>query len=247
MSHPQPNGHYIPYSHQYGSPNDPYEYDFNGHTNHYPISLPVGKRSLPRDLSKLGQVNTSAWGSNPPSRMSSRQSSASSTMPPIKSRGSIVFEPADDLEFHEVPPSPSSTNGSGLIFFLDTPPPTDELSNPNLHLPSLNVQKPSTSHQKSPRRRNGWVMPSNGDCSIKTELQVGAIMSEIFRMAHSMRMKSEPQLANTILCEHKSVTFEIGVRKNSFTNCTLHFEWLSGGSPRQFNDVCAEVLQRVHL
>ena len=259
VSHPQTNSsnpHYVPYLNdhilQMSPPHDPYEFDFNGHTNYNPHPSrysPTKRRSLPRDLSKLDEVNTSAWGSNPSSRMGSRQSSTS-TMPPIKGKCSLVIEPPDDdLEFHEVstPQSSSSMNSNGVMFFVDTPPPYDESSNLDLHLPSLNVPKPSTSHQKSPRRRNGWVVPTNGDCTVRTEMQVGAIISEIFRTAHDMRMKSEPQLANTIKCEHKSVKFEIGVRKISISSCTLHFEWLTGGSARQFNDACAEVLHRIHL
>ena len=257
-SHPQGSGsnpHY-PFSHHLGlsemsPPNDPYEFDFN-HTHNFGLPrnpLSSHKRSLPKELSKIGHVNTSAWGSNPPSRMGSRQSSLS-TMPPIKNKSFSMESDNDELEFHEVstPISPSSVNGMGATFFMETPPPMDDSSNPHLHLPSLNVPKQGTAgFQKSPKRRNGWVVPTNGDCTIRTELQVGAIISEILRTAHDMRMRSEPQLANTVKCEHKSVTFEINVRKSSVASCTLHFEWLSGGSHRQFNDVCSEVLQRVHL
>ncbi len=78
-------------------------------------------------------------------------------------------------------------------------------------------------------------------------MQVSAIISELLRTAHDMRMKSEPQLANAVKCEFKSMSIEVGVRKNSHTACVLHFEWLHGGSPKQFNDICSEIVQRIHL
>lgn len=226
-------------------PSDPYEFDLSNHTPHF-----LQKRhlyhSLPRQLNLEPSFTQQAWNSNSSSRASSRNSSFA-TMPPIRNRGSLLMDEDDDLEFHDVTnQSPGSTNGAPT-FFIETPPPllnsTDNpLTTPDVRLPSLPVPK------KSPRRRNGFTLPPTGDFVTKTDLQVGAIISEILRTAHNMHMKSaEPQLANSLKCEHKCVHFEIGVRKNSLTSCILHFEWLSGGSLRQFNDVCQEVLHKIHL
>lgn len=243
-------------------PCDPCEFDLTNHTHphslphsHPPPSnlprnpFPSGKRSLPRDLNKLTHTTTSAWGSNPPSRTGSRQSSFSS-MPPIRKNTSFSIDSDnDDLDFHEVttPNTPSGFVEGKASFFVDTPTPPpaslEDITPSSLHLPSIDHK----ATKKSPKRRNGWVLPANGDCTIRTQLQVGAVISELLRTAHDMKMKSEPQLANTIRCEYNSVKFEIGVRKTSTTTCMLHFEWLSGGSHRVYNDTCSQVLQRVHL
>ena len=217
-------------------PTDPCEFDIPpSHTTYSGGFSRRRSRTMPKDLSKM---KISAWGSNPPSRMGSRQSSLS-IMPPLKNKeSSFTVEPEkDELEFHDVgPTSPGYTNG--VSFFVNTPTPPPQTD--STHLPPLNTHK-------SPRRRNGWVLPANGDYVIKTDLQVGAIISELLRTTHNMNMRAEPQTANMVKCEHKSVTFEIGVRKKSVTTCTLHFEWLSGGSSKHFQDVCSEILRKIHV
>ena len=246
ISHPQPNTmNHFPCTLQEIT-DQSYEFDMSRSLRH---SSPFKKRSLPSQLSKFGQVNTAAWSSNPPSRAGSRQSSLS-TMPPIvKNRNSLSMDSSDndDLEFHDVhtPISPASLS-DGATFFMETPPPLEENfpSTDHLHLPAVTNPK-----RKSPskRHRNGWVITNGGDCNVRTELNVGAVISEILRTAHDMKMKTEPLLPNTVRCEYKSVTFEIGVRKSSSANCLLHFNWLHGGSLNKFNEICSEVVQRVHL
>ena len=212
-------------------PYEPYEFDYNPPKRGG--SLKRNHKSLPRNM------EMQAWQSNPPSTANSRAGSRTNIhIPPLQKVGSMNGLSDEELEFHDVhtPTSPHKVDfitGSGSL--TDTPPPNKDIT----HLPPI---------KNSAKRKNGFSIPLNGDYTIKTDLQISEIVGELIRAAHTMHMKSaEPITLNKLHCQYKTVDFEVGVRKSSFTSCVLHFEWLHGGSTRQFNDVCQELLHKLTL
>ena len=217
-------------------PKEPYELDFNP-----PKKNDFSKKrhkSLPRglDMQKMMQ----AWQSNPSSIASSRAGSHTNIhVPPLQKHASIGSNTSDEeLEFHDV-------SSNKVTFYAGSPSQTPSPCKDNSHL--LPPIKPSSVK----KRKNGFSVPPlplNGDYTIRTELQVSEIVVELLRAAQSMNMKSvEPLTSNKLHCQHKSVNFEVGVRKSSLSSCILHFEWTYGGNTRQFNDACHELLQRLTL
>lgn len=218
------------------------------HTPQRGGSLKRNHRSLPQNMDMQQMVQ--AWQSNPSSTTSSQASSRTNIhVPPLHRMNSNVSD--EELEFHETTP----TSSKGISFFTGSPP---ELSSPlkesmnspftsphkdNTHLPPIKNSGPI-------KRKNSYSIsiPPNGDYTIRTELQVSEIVGELLRAAQTMHMKHiEPITSNKLHCQHKTVDFEVGVRKHSLASCILHFEWMHGGSTKMFNDACQELLQRVVL
>ena len=100
--------------------------------------------------------------------------------------------------------------------------------------------------QSKPQRKLTPTSPLSGDFHLKTDLPTFAVVGELLRVADIMRMNSaESRNETTICCKHKHTQFEVSVTKSSENVCRLHFEWLSGGSHRSFQEICEEVVQRV--
>lgn len=269
-SHPQPNYplpyahiNHTPYTTDMSPPSDPYEFDMS-HDVGLLKPTPNKIHSLPRDLPLYGTPLKNAWNSNPPSRSSSK-ASFYGKLPSLHSSVSVDSE--DEVEFHDVSNiSPTSPTGRAT-FFIESPSPTSEtptptqLSHPqtnhtphlphplNSPLPAISTPTNSANSKKrgtSLKRRNGVVIPPSGDITLKTDISINAIIGELLRVAQNMRMKTaEPSSGTKVHFEHKSISFDVSIRKKSITSCIIHFEWLSGGSLRQFNEVCSSIVTNI--
>lgn len=239
-SHPQPS-HILPPSHINNiSPPTNEPFDSIDLSKMGPARPRVS--SVPKELSQLPSP-ASAWNSNPPSRSNSR-ASLYGRLPSLKGVSSQSVDIDDEeVEFHDVgPDTPSSRNGA---FFLEPNSPSP-ISTP---LPS--PVKGSGNAKKrgaSLKRKNGIIIPPSGDFELKTQFQISAIISELLRVAHIMKMKTaEPLTTTTIHCTHRSVDMTISIRKKSVDRCTVHFEWVSGGSYQQFNETCRDIISKSQM
>lgn len=245
--HSHPQGNYsIPPAHinNMSPPVDPYEFDMNHSLHHHQNTVDVGKSSsMPHELNRKAVPNN-AWNSNPPSRASSR-ASLYNKLPSL----SMPTDEADDdcLEFHDIS-DPITPTSRRTTFFVESPTPYHDNNEHTVSSSSPKVSSGPRKRATSFKRRNGISIPPTGDFTLKTDLPVGALLSELLRVAQSMNMKvAEPTSPAKLHCNHKTVELDITVRKKSLTNCCLHFEWLSGGSYKIFTEVCQEILQKAHV
>ena len=217
----------------------PYEFDVN--------------HSLQHNL-KDRPIPSSAWNSNPSSRASSR-ASMYGRLPSVNAHSfpSEDLEEDDDLEFHDISESNSCDRAT---FFIESPVPNHDntFGRPPVTMPSRsnNTMSPkirTVKRASSLKRKNGVVhIPPSGDLTVKTDLPISSLLSELLRVAQSMNMKvAEPTSTTKLHCNHKSVEMNITLRKKSITSCCLHFEWLSGGSYKLFSEVCQELMEKVHV
>ena len=174
--------------------------------------------------------------------------------------------PTGRVSFYIESPTPTSgpptpTTPTQLPHPLNSPLPTQlshpltnhhptQLSQPlNLPLPAISTPKNSGNSRKrgsSLKRRNGVVIPPSGDLTLKTDLSINSIIGELLRVAQNMKMKTaEPSSGTKVHFEHKSLSFDVSIRKKSITSCIIHFEWLSGGSLKQFNEVCSSIVSNI--
>ena len=272
-SHLQPN-YPLPYPHinhtshitEMSPPSDPYEFDMGYHLDAGLLKpTPNKTHSLHRDLTHYGTPVKNVWNSNPPSQSSSRASFYGKL--PSLQHSSLSIDSEEEVEFHDISDtSPTSPTGQ-VSFYIESPTPTSgpptptQLSHPptnhvtqlppllNPPLPAISTPKNSGNSRKrgsSLKRRNGVVVPPSGDLTLKTELSINSIIGELLRVAQGMRMKTAEPLSGTkVHFEHKSVSFDVSIRKKSITSCIIHFEWLSGGSLKQFNEVCSSIISNI--
>ena len=239
-------------------PSDPYEFDIGHHSDAGLLKPTPNKiHSLHKDLNHYCAPLQNAWNSNPPSQTSSR-ASFYGKLPSLQSSLSIDSE-EEEVEFHDVSDtSPTSPTGR-VSFYIESPTPTSgpptpttptQLPHPlNSPLPAISTPKNSGNSRKrgsSFKRRNGVVIPPSGDFTLKTDLSINSIIGELLRVAQNMRMKTaEPSSGTKVHFEHKSLSFDVSIRKKSITSCIIHFEWLSGGSLKQFNEVCSSIVSNI--
>ena len=239
-------------------PSDPVEWDLQSvdqslppPSHHVPPPLPPRQRrtgkSVPNHLERM------AWQSSEPSSLDN-------------SRNNLVPYHTLASASNEFDSEDTSDSSHQVGFFIDSP-------NVSGHLPSLYPPKypqnhrrqaspggmrlapdsptkgrakltPSPSHTKPARK----MSPNSGDYHLRTELPTFAVISELLRVAEKMRMKSaEMRIGDKIRCRHNHTSFEVSVTKaaRSDNSCMLHFEWISGGNHKSFQDICQEVLQRI--
>ena len=205
-----------------------------------PLEIDIPRTSF--EVTRTNQLVLStlaAWQSNPPSRTGSR-----TNVHAPRHRGSPYLPDSDDepLEFHEVSSGPGTTPHQG----------SPESKGTEFHLPSLIDSSPFKPHAKKSsgerRRKNGYTNQIGNTYQLHTELSVPSMVSELVRVAHNMRMKIvECRGFNTIHCCYRSITFEVDVRKERSSTCSLHFEWLSGGNHREYSDLCQEIVHNIRV
>ena len=106
-------------------------------------------------------------------------------------------------------------------------------------------------HEATPHHHhhmNGYL-PQYGDFEMKTDLGTDAIISEIVRVSHNLKMR-ESELAgkDTVICMWKGVRFSVTVAKDSRNGvCHLNFQWLSGGNHQSYTDLCEQMLTKITL
>ena len=234
-------------------PSDPVEFDMQSLSpaRYVPFSP---SRQLPKSIpDRLDHI--------------ARQSSEPSSLD--NSRNNLVsLSPNNECESEETPDSPAHQ----VVFFIESP--TDSGHLPALYPPkttcniaqahrrksspggigfipnsakAMLIPSQDSYHTRSPARKTSPSVPSAGDYHLKTELPVYAVISELMKVAETMRMKSsEMKMGDKLRYRHNHTSFEVAVTKTRLDNsCTLHFEWLSGGTHRSFQDICQEVVQRI--
>ena len=113
--------------------------------------------------------------------------------------------------------------------------------------PHDNYRTKSPARIDSPARKISPITPSAADYHLKSDLPVYAVIGELKRVADTMHMKQEMKIGDKLRCRHNHMSFQVSVTKaNRLDNsCTLHFEWLSGGSHGSFENICQEMMQRI--
>ena len=241
-------------------PSDPVEWDLQSidqplpsTTVHAPTHPPSRQRRKSRSIpSYLEQM---AWQSSEPSSLDNSRHNLVSNTPSGTSNELDVDEMFDSS--HQVTFSLDSPNvSSGHLPRLYPPKnpqtrPRRQTSPAGMRLPSDSPTKgrakvtQSPSHTRPARK----LSPSCGDYHLKTDLPTCAVISELLRVAEKMRMKSAEltEERDKLRCRHNHMSFEVSVTKASRfdASCKLHFEWVSGGDLKLFQDICQEVLQRI--
>ncbi|XP_003386170.1 PREDICTED: hormonally up-regulated neu tumor-associated kinase homolog [Amphimedon queenslandica] len=184
---------------------------------------------------------TGAWQSNPPSRSGSRASMYSKLPSLNQSMQSVDLDSYDNIEFHDVGSGTISPIGRAKFFMEDSDNGSPAATTPvNSGNPAMRQRRTA-----SMRSRKNGIVPPSGDYSFKTELPTSAIMSELIQVTQDMRMKKAEPLSRTEMrCRHHSIDMSISIRKKSVHDCTVHFEWLSGGSYQTFSETCSDIISR---
>lgn len=240
-----------------------------------PPSFPRNSYSQPKDLFQLQQhlhdrlhpPSHPAWHSNPtsrnvsrqssrnPSHTSSRNTSGSSIAAPLLGLEQADLDSVEELQFHYAPSyTVRVPERHGAVF--DIPSPEEDLSS-ELHFPTISkgsnrTRKKSSGAEATPHHHhhhmNGYL-PQYGDFEMKTDLGTDAIISEIVRVSHNLKMR-ESELAgkDTVICMWKGVRFSVTVAKDSRNGvCHLNFQWLSGGNHQSYTDLCEQMLTKITL
>lgn len=223
------------------------------------FSTPAALNQLKHDLdSKLGPQNSSipqAWHSNPssrnPSRHGSRQPSSRMVREPSTHSRTSSFEIPEDssidiIEFHEVETSTfPRVSKKKRMFSIDS---SDSISESS-HLPSIREGRSSSWSKKrshsdtSPEKKNGYQSHKG----YRTELRVDEVLTEILRVATSLKMKeAEPVTGNRVVCTWGGVKIQISISKHDSV-CTLVLQWISGGDNASYREKCEKLLKKIKL
>ena len=157
---------------------------------------------------------------------------------------SVDLESYDNIEFHDVGSGTISPSGRAKFFMEDNDNDSPVTTTP------VSSGNPAIRHRRtfSMRGRKNGIIPPTGDYSFKTELPISAIMGEFIRVSQVMKMKkAEPFSSTEMRCRHHSVDMSITIRKKSVHGCTVHFQWLSGGSYQSFNETCLDIISKSNI
>lgn len=229
----------------------------------HPSSINQMRQDLNTKLGVHNNPPVQAWHSNPgsrnPSRPGSRQSSGHMTRRTTtqNSRKSSSYDANDDfgkdeLEFHDVESLnntlPRSNSKKKKVFDIGG---SVESIPDSSHLPAITESRSSTDSNPpsswkrkrhysdfSPEKRNDFhmLLPSQGrTVEFKTEMGIDAILTEILRVAHIMKVKSVEQNGSSIVCKWSGVKIQVAVTKGDST-CKLTCNCLPGGSSTAFKE-----------
>lgn len=238
----------------------------SGHTVHT-------SASHPKDLNKLRQElnrHTVAWnsqspslvGSRNPSRQPSRQTSASSrhgSQSSISHRLSVP-EFDSDIEFHEVPhivsPSKHSSHSQKKVPAITVDSGSSDV---HVHFPSiappsnLDTRHRSSSHgsreifhSKPPYLKNGHWTPSK-TFEFRTDKIKSELLNELQRVVSDLNIIYTDLRGSTLYLKFQGIRFQVQVNKDHVSTCHLHFQWLSGGSQEQYEDLCSQIFRSLSV
>ena len=240
-----------------------------------PPSFPRNTYSQPKELYQLRQnlhdrlhpPSYPAWHSNPTSRNVSRQSSrnpshtssrnpsGSSIAPPLPLHLGLDqadLDSGEELQFHHAPTYTVKVPERHAAMF-DIPSPEEDLSS-EMHFPTISqrsnrTKKQTPGAQAAPHHHINGYLPQYGDFEMRTDLGTDAIISEIVRVSHDLKMReSELSGKDTVICTWKGVRFSVTVVKDKRNSvCHLNFQWLSGGDHQSYNHLCGQMLKKMIL
>ena len=154
-------------------------------------------------------------------------------------------ERPDELVFHQVKSHTLPKHGNRNSVYSEI---SDKES--ERYLPPLYSKPPTRSSRRNNsdqihKRKNGYLSEA-GSIEVKTDLSMEAIISEVLRVADTMKMREIEQSANnTVTCSCRGIRFQVTVSKDLHNVCRMLFQWLSGGEHDSYKTICDHLTQLI--